>query len=193
MEWGSYSTNQSESFTTSSDIVLSYNAGGQSYLYGILVYSKEIYNFVSFFSGSDLNEYDYTIKNIHENIYNYSPSSIDIDPSNILIFNNANGVAPEFLPDGQFTIFGATWDSPSTFPVSFYLYWEAINLTIEDYAVFFVQDSAGNIVYSKGFQAGSLPVNPPDNPPVVPLPGTALLLGSGLMALAFLSRRLRRR
>ncbi len=54
------------------------------------------------------------------------------------------------------------------------------------YAVFYIkQDSDGKIVYSQGLQVG--------NPPAVPLPGTALLLGSGLAGLALMSRRLRRR
>ncbi len=53
------------------------------------------------------------------------------------------------------------------------------------YAVFYIQDSTGNMVYSQGLQVG--------NPPAVPLPGTALLLGSGLAGLALISRRLRRR
>ena len=55
-----------------------------------------------------------------------------------------------------------------------------------DFALFYLKDQSGNIVFSEGLaQIGSAPA--------VPLPSTLLLLGSGLCGLLGLGRRVKRR
>jgi len=56
----------------------------------------------------------------------------------------------------------------------------------DDFALFYLKDQSGNIVFSEGLaQIGSAPQ--------VPLPSTLLLLGSGLCGLLGLGRRVKRR
>ncbi|HLD46558.1 MAG TPA: PEP-CTERM sorting domain-containing protein, partial [Desulfobaccales bacterium] len=55
-----------------------------------------------------------------------------------------------------------------------------------DFALFYLKDQSGNIVFSEGLaQLGTAPP--------VPLPSTLLLLGSGLCGLLGLGRRVKRR
>lgn len=55
----------------------------------------------------------------------------------------------------------------------------------QNHIVLFIKKENEEPFFPAGLQVG--------NPPAVPLPGTALLLGSGLAGLALMSRRLRRR
>jgi hypothetical protein len=164
-----------------------------SYTYGVLAYGMPVYVYVE-----DEDKYNYFqvqlsvngdnyintngyIGMTYDNWYSFGTFSYDTQTYDNIFFKNGYNQNPP----NNYYIFGVTWNS-NPGKVNCWLSWEFVWLgayEFNEYVVFFVQDNTTKeIVFSQGLQVGDPPLSP------VPLPGTALLLGSGLAGLAMVRR-----